>query len=69
MLQELSPRERDVMWLVADGLLNKQIALSLRLKESTVKGHVEEILRKLEAINRTDAAGKWRDLGRERPGA
>ena len=44
VLQELSTRETDVIWLIVGGQGNKQIAVSLKLKESTVKGHVEEIL-------------------------
>ena len=36
VLQELSTRETDVIWLIVDGQGNKQIAVSLKLKESTV---------------------------------
>lgn len=45
----LTPREREVMALVADGLANKQIAATLELKEVTVKVHRAQVMRKLEA--------------------
>jgi DNA-binding NarL/FixJ family response regulator len=51
----LSPREREVLRLVADGLPTKQISLSLAITERTVKFHVNSILRKLGADNRAQA--------------
>ena len=45
----LSPREREVMAMVAEGLANKQIAAALDLKEITVKVHRAQVMRKLEA--------------------
>jgi FixJ family two-component response regulator len=45
----LTPREREVMALVAEGLANKQIAAALDLKEITVKVHRSQVMRKLEA--------------------
>ena len=45
----LSPREREVMSMVAEGLANKQIAAALDLKEITVKVHRAQVMRKLEA--------------------
>jgi FixJ family two-component response regulator len=45
----LSPREREVMAMVAEGLANKQIATALDLKEITVKVHRAQVMRKLEA--------------------
>ncbi len=45
----LSPREREVMSMVAEGLANKQIATALDLKEITVKVHRAQVMRKLEA--------------------
>lgn len=59
MLQELTPRETDVIRLVAKGLANKQIAQELDLSPSTVKGYMETIMLKLGAPNRTAAAARW----------
>jgi DNA-binding NarL/FixJ family response regulator len=52
----LSPREIDVLRLVAQGLANKQIAGELALGEATVKTHVRHILDKLGVPDRTRAA-------------
>ncbi|MBL8131554.1 MAG: response regulator transcription factor, partial [Anaerolineae bacterium] len=51
----LSPRERDVLRLMARGLQNKEIAQELVITERTVKFHVSAILAKLNAGNRTEA--------------
>ena len=47
--EALSPRERSVMAMVAEGLANKQIAAALELKEITVKVHRAQAMRKLAA--------------------
>ncbi|NKL28354.1 response regulator [Rhizobium leguminosarum bv. viciae] len=57
----LTPREREVMDLVAQGLSNKHIGLRLGLQEKTVKHHMTQILSKLGASNRTEAALQWRE--------
>jgi two-component system nitrate/nitrite response regulator NarL len=57
---ELTPRETEVMNLVAEGLSNKHIGLRLDLQEKTVKHHMTQILMKVGAANRTEAAIKWR---------
>ncbi|MBY5357493.1 response regulator transcription factor [Rhizobium leguminosarum] len=57
----LTPREREVMDLVAQGLSNKHIGLRLDLQEKTVKHHMTQILSKLGASNRTEAALQWRE--------
>ena len=53
---DLTPRELEVLRLIARGLQNKQIAAELRLSEKTVKTHVSAILRKLGVADRTQAA-------------
>ncbi|MDX1612766.1 MAG: response regulator transcription factor [Candidatus Promineifilaceae bacterium] len=55
-VEELTPREMDVLELVAQGLANKQIALKLDIGEKTVKTHVSNILGKLGVLSRTQAA-------------
>ncbi|MDO6568764.1 response regulator transcription factor [Alteromonas sp. 1_MG-2023] len=54
-LAMLTPHQLKVLRMVADGLLNKQIAYELDISESTVKQHVSAVLRKLNVINRTKA--------------
>ena len=53
---KLSPRERDVIVMLAQGASNKEIARNLNLAESTVKIHVQGILRKLNLTSRVQAA-------------
>ena len=54
--ETLSPREWDVLHLLADGLKNKEIANTLGVSENTVKTHIKAILSKLSLKNRTQAA-------------
>ena len=53
---DLTPRELEVLALLADGLPNREIAARLFVTERTVKFHVGSILTKLDAANRTEAA-------------
>ncbi|MBS7457414.1 response regulator [Coralloluteibacterium stylophorae] len=55
-LAQLTPQQFRVLMLIADGLLNKQIAAELGLAENTVKIHVTAILGKLGCRSRTQAA-------------
>lgn len=53
--ESLTPREIDVLELLAEGLPNKAIAARLAISDQTVKFHVSSICGKLGAANRTDA--------------
>jgi len=53
--EPLTPRELDVLGLMAEGLSNKHIAARLGISDQTVKFHVASIGGKLNAVNRTDA--------------
>jgi len=59
---ELSERELEVLKLIAEGMSNAEIAAKLVLSEKTVKGHVSNILSKLQLADRTQAAVyAWRE--------
>ena len=53
--EALTPREQQVLELLAEGLPNKAIAVRLGISDQTVKFHVASIAAKLGATNRTDA--------------
>lgn len=53
--EQLTPRERDVLQLLAEGLPNKLIAQRLQVSDHTVKFHVSSIMLKLNAASRTEA--------------
>jgi len=52
----LTAREREVLKLIAEGMINKEIATKLYISEKTVKNHVSSIFRKLNVSDRTQAA-------------
>jgi DNA-binding NarL/FixJ family response regulator len=66
-LGRLTPRELDVLRLLAGGKTNREITQQLHLSLSTVKTHLEHIMVKLEVSDRTQAALKAVELGL-RPG-
>lgn len=53
---ELTKREVEVLQLITEGLLNKEIAQALSISEKTVKNHVSNIFRKINVCDRTQAA-------------
>ncbi len=55
-LDQLTPREREVLQLIGRGFSNKRIAEELQLSEKTVKTHVGHVLAKLGVDDRTQAA-------------
>jgi DNA-binding CsgD family transcriptional regulator len=56
---ELTARQKEVLALVAEGLANRTIAQRLVVSETTIKSHLREILRRLDAANRTEAASRY----------
>ena len=63
LVEPLSPRELEVLRLLADGRSNQAIASELVISLDTVKRHVSHVLDKLQAANRTQAVSRARDLG------
>ncbi len=55
-LEELTPREKEVLALIAAGQSNREIAKALFISERTVKNHVNSILKRLNLRDRTQAA-------------
>jgi LuxR family maltose regulon positive regulatory protein len=63
LLDPLTSREVEILTLVADGASNQAIADQLVISLGTVKGHLNHILSKLDAHNRTEAVARGRELG------
>lgn len=55
LVGELTPKQFQVLKLLQEGLLNKQIAFDLNITEATVKAHISAVFRKLEVHTRTQA--------------
>ena len=61
--EEISPRQAEILALVAEGLANKEIGARLGLSLSTVKGYVQALFEKLPAASRTQAVARARERG------
>ncbi|GAA3880296.1 response regulator transcription factor [Streptomyces lacrimifluminis] len=67
-LESLSPRERDILALIGDGLTNREIGKKLYLSEKTVKNHISRLLAKLGVQRRVQAAVLASHLGQPEAG-
>ena len=63
LTEQLTAREKEVIQLMAQGLANKQIALSLSISEHTVKFHLSSLYAKLGISSRTEAIKRGIELG------
>jgi LuxR family maltose regulon positive regulatory protein len=63
LIEPLSPRELEVLQLIAEGLSNREIGERLFLALITVKGHNQRIFGKLQVQRRTEAVARARELG------
>lgn len=63
-MRPLTKRQDQVLALIADGKLNKEIAAELHIAENTVKNHVWQLMRHYDVTNRTQLAVKYVTQGR-----
>ncbi len=62
-IEGLSPRENDVLRMLAEGLTDREIAAALIISPRTVETHVSNVLHKLNVRNRAEAAQRYRESG------
>jgi DNA-binding NarL/FixJ family response regulator len=62
-LDDLTPRERDLLRLLVEGLDNRTIAERLGIRYVTVRGHLRNLLLKLDAHSRLEAVARATELG------
>lgn len=62
-LQTLTPQQTRVLGMIAEGMLNKQIAYELQVSEATIKAHVSAVLQKLGVDSRTQAVIRLSRIG------
>jgi DNA-binding NarL/FixJ family response regulator len=60
---ELTPREREILAMIAKGYTNREIAETLHITVGTAQVHIHNILNKLASANRTQAVAAARRLG------
>ncbi|WJS06054.1 response regulator transcription factor [Roseibium aggregatum] len=68
IVSSLTPREREVLELIARGQQNKHIAANLSLSEHTIKLHIHHIISKMGVSNRTEAAAAYLQIHRSAGG-
>jgi len=59
----ITPREHEILGLIAQGLSNREIGEKLFLSENTVKTHSSRLFEKMSVSRRTQAAQKGKELG------
>jgi len=64
-LPQLSPREKQILAVVAEGKSNSKASQVLGISQFTVKSHMQRIMQKLGARNRTEAVAKYREMRRQ----
>ena len=62
-IKTLTPQQARVLGMLAEGLLNKQIAYELSVSEATIKAHVSAVLNKLNVDSRTQAVIRLTKIG------
>lgn len=59
MIDKPTPKESEVMCLIAEGLTNREICNKLAIEPTTLRNHINRLFQKLDARNRAHAAARW----------